>query len=131
MHASFRGAAAYHQTAVQSSSPLELVVLLYNGLLKHLMATRDATDCGDLAARRHHLSRAIGIVGELQNTLNLAEGGQIAASLDSLYTYITGRLIDFNVKGDRAAIEEIERLVTPLRDAWAEIATPRPMAVGR
>lgn len=131
MYASARGAAAYRQTHVQSSSPLELVVLLYDGLLKHLAATRDAADRKDLIAKRDHLSRTFAIVAELQSTLNLAEGGEIAVSLDALYTYTTERLSDFNVKGERAALDEIERLITPLRDAWAEIATARPVAAGR
>jgi flagellar protein FliS len=131
MHATVRGAAAYQQTSVQSSSPLELVVLLYNGLLTHLIATREAAARGDLVARRNHLSKTMAIVSELQSTLNMSEGGNVATSLDALYTYITDRLIDFNVRSDRAALDEIERLITPLRDAWAEIATTRPVAVGR
>lgn len=126
-----RGAAAYRHTHVQSSSPLELVVLLYNCLLKHIMATRDAADRNDLFAKREHLSRAFAILSELQSTLNMAEGGEIAASLDALYTYTTGRLSDFNARGERAALDEVARLLTPLRDAWTEIATARPEAVGR
>jgi flagellar secretion chaperone FliS len=131
VYASARGAAAYRQTHVQSSSPLELVVLLYDGLLKHLIATRDAADRRDLIAKRDHLSRTFAILGELQSTLNMAEGGEIAASLDALYTYVTGRLSDFNVNGERSALDEVERLITPLRNAWAEIATPRPAVASR
>jgi flagellar protein FliS len=128
---SLRGAAAYRHTHVQSSSPLELVVLLYNGLLKHIVATRDAADRHDLFAKREHLSHAFAIISELQSTLNMAEGGDIAVSLDGLYTYATGRLSDFNARGERGALDEVERLLTPLRDAWTEIATARPEAAGR
>jgi flagellar protein FliS len=131
MFAQPRGAAAYRQTHVQSSSPLELVVLLYNGLLEHLLATGQAFDRNDLVAKRDHLSRVLAIVAELQSTLNMAEGGDIAVSLDALYSYAIDRLTDFNVKGDRAALDEVQRLLTPLRDAWAEIATARPAAAGR
>lgn len=131
MYATSRGAAVYRQTHVQSSSPLELVVLLYDGLLKHLIATREAVDRHDLIAKRDHLSRTFAILGELQSTLNMVDGGDIAVSLDALYTYLTGRLSDFNINGDRSALDEVERLVTPLRDAWAEIATPRPAVAAR
>jgi len=131
VYASARGAAAYRQTHVQSSSPLELVVLLYDGLLKHLAATREAVDRNDLVAKRDHLSLTFAIVGELQSTLNMAQGGEIAVSLDALYTYVTDRLTDFNVRGERGALDEVERLITPLRDAWAEIATPRSAAAAR
>lgn len=131
MFANARGAAAYRHTHVQSSSPLELVVLLYNGLLEHLLATGQAFDRKDLVAKREHLSRVLAILAELQSTLNMTEGSDIAVSLDALYTYAIDRLSDFNTKGDRAAIDEVQRLLTPLRDAWTEIATARPAAVGR
>jgi len=130
VYAATRGAAAYQQTHVQSSSPLELVVLLYNGLLTQIVATRDAGDRGDLVAKRDHLSRAFAILAELQSTLNMEQGGEIAASLDALYTYATGRLSDYNVRSERGALDEVVRLLTPLRDAWSEIAAARPTAVG-
>jgi flagellar protein FliS len=64
--------------------------------------------------------------------LNLQEGGEVAHSLDRLYTYITGRLLDANVKKDPVPIEEAIRLLRPLRDAWAQIAsTPGPHHSGR
>jgi flagellar protein FliS len=131
MSATARGAAAYRQTAVQSSSPLELVVLLYNGALKHLVATRDAVGRKDLVARRDNLSRTLAIVSELQSTLNLEAGGEIARSLDGLYTYVTGRLLDVNLKNDLSALDEAERILGSLRDAWAEIAATQPAAAAR
>lgn len=123
MHASSaRAAAAYRQTHVESSSPLELVALLYDGALRFTAATRDAIARHDLPARRDALSRAIAIVSELQTTLNPAEGGEIAASLDALYTYVLGRLVDVNVKRDDSALDEVDGLLRPLRDAWRELA---------
>ena len=66
-----RGAGAYRQTSVQSSSPLELVVLLYDGALRHLLAAREAIRRNDLVARRDAFSKALAIITELQSTLNL------------------------------------------------------------
>ena len=117
-----RAAGAYQQTQVQSSSPLELVVLLYDGALRHLAAARDAMVQQNLTVRRSSLSRTLAIVTELQTTLNLKDGGTVAESLDSLYTYIIGRLLDANIRHDADAITEVERLMRSLRDAWAQIA---------
>jgi len=119
-----RGAQAYYQTQVQSQSPLELVVMLYDGALRFLQMAADGTRRQDWVAKREGMSRSIAIVAELQNTLNLAEGGEVAQSLDRLYSYITGRLIDANAKKDPLPIEEAIRLMRPLRDAWAQIAAP-------
>ena len=84
----------------------------------------------DLVKRRTHLSRALAILAELQSTLNMADGGDVAVSLDALYSYGVQRLTDFNVRGEQTALDELERLLTPLRDAWSEIATPRAAAAG-
>jgi flagellar protein FliS len=124
-----RGATAYRQTGVQSSSPLQLVVLLYDGALRHLVAARNAFHRNDLVARREGISKALAIITELESTLNLEQGGVVAASLDGLYTYMMGRLVDARARKDTAAIDEVEKLLRSLRDAWAQIAAD-PAAAG-
>jgi flagellar secretion chaperone FliS len=123
---SARGAAAYRQTSVQSSSPLQLVVLLYDGAIKHISAAREAMGRGDLVARRDGLSRAMAIVAELQSTLNLKEGGEVAESLDRLYVYVLDLIVQANVRSDPRALEAAERLLGPLRDAWSQVASGAP-----
>jgi flagellar protein FliS len=117
-----RGAAAYQQTNVQSSTPLQLVVLLYDGAIRHLVTSRDAIARKDAHARRASLSKAMAIVAELQSTLNITEGGDVARSLDALYAYVIDRIVKANMDSDPAPLEEAERLLRPLRDAWAQIA---------
>ena len=56
-------------------------------------------------------------------------GGQIAASLDSLYEYMSGRLLTANINNAPAIVEEVQRLLTELRDAWNAIADT-PAATG-
>jgi flagellar protein FliS len=127
-----RGAQAYYQTQIQSQSPLELVVMLYDGALRFLQVAAEGTRRNDLVAKRDGMSRSMAILAELQNTLNLQEGGEVAESLDRLYTYITSRLLDANVKKDPAPIDEAIRLLRPLRDAWAQVAaTPGASGGGR
>jgi len=121
-----RGAQAYQVTAVQSRSPIELVVMLYDGALRFLALAGEAADRGDVAARRDAMSRAMAIIAELQNTLNVQAGGEVAASLDQLYSYLSARLLDVAVKGDRTAIDEALKLLRPLREAWAQVATAPP-----
>ena len=117
-----RAASAYQQTQVQSRSPLELVVLLYDGAIKFMTEARDAIAKRDLVAKRDAISRSMAIIGELHATLNMKEGGQIAVSLDALYSYVNARLLDANMKGDVAAIDESIKLIGQLREAWAHIA---------
>lgn len=119
-----RGASAYRQVQVESSeSPLELVVMLYDGALASLSQARDALSRHDLVAKGRSMSKAMSIVGHLQSTLNMDVGGEVAQELDRLYLYIIERLLDANMKGAVEPIDESIKLLTTLRDAWSQIAT--------
>jgi len=125
-----RAAQTYRQTQVQSQSPLELVVLLYDGALRFMNAAADAIERRDLVAKRDAMSRATAILAELQNSLNMESGGEVSANLDRLYTYVHDRLIEANAHARVEPIRESINLFTSLRDAWAEIAK-RPGAAGQ
>jgi flagellar protein FliS len=118
------GARAYRQVQVESSqSPLELVVMLYDGALASLAQARAALECRDLVAKGRAMSKALAIVGHLQGTLNMEDGREIAQELDRLYVYITERLLEANMKRTVEPIDESMKLLTTLRDAWAQTAS--------
>jgi flagellar secretion chaperone FliS len=125
-----RGAAAYQQTQVQCGTPLELVVRLYDGAIANLVKAREALASGDLRAKREAVSRALGVVAELQSSLDLESGGEIAESLDRLYRYVRGRILLFNAGRNVAALDEAHRLMSTLREAWQQIATETPISKG-
>jgi flagellar protein FliS len=117
-----RGVDAYRRTEAQSASPMQLVVMLYDGAVRFLSEARAADARGDLRARAQALSRVSAIVAECHGTLDLERGGDVAQELDRLYSYISARLLDVTVKRDAAAIAEVYKLMSTLRDAWAEAA---------
>jgi flagellar protein FliS len=118
-----RGAEAYQQTLVQSRSPLELVVMLYDGALRFLEQAAEAMDRRDMPAKAEAMSRSFAILAELQNTLNVRDGGELARQLDALYVHMNERLVDANVQRSSAPIRDVITLLRPLRDAWSQIAT--------
>ena len=121
-----RGAEAYRRIEAESRSPMELVVMLYDGAIRFVGEARAAMARRDVAARGEAISRTLNIVAELQNTLNIADGGTIAQELDRLYTFINLRLLDVTLKQDAAALDEVEKVLVTLRDGWAQIATTVP-----
>ena len=122
MQAVARGIDTYRRTNVHTRSPLELVVMLYDGALQSLGDARDALARKDVIARTRAVSRALAILTELQGTLNIKDGGAIAEELDRLYAFAINRLVDITTKRDASAIDEIVRVLTPLRDGWSQIA---------
>ena len=125
-----RGLASYRQVEVQSRTPLELVTMLYDGALRFLGTARDAIDRHDIPARREALNRALAIIAELQSTLNMDTGGEIAAELDRLYEYANLRLLEAAMRNDAAPIDEVRRIFEILRDGWATAAKSEATPVG-
>jgi flagellar protein FliS len=116
------GLDAYRETQVRSRTPLELVVMLYDGGLRFMATARDAIERRDISARRDALSRALAIVSELQSTLNLEDGGEVAARLDALYDFTNRSLLDAALKNDVAPLDEARKVFETLREAWATTA---------
>jgi len=122
-----RGIQAYQQVQTESRSPLELVVMLSDGALVSLRQANEAAARGDLRQRGASVSRVLSIVGALRETLDLTEGGDVAAELDRLYDYVTCRLLDVTARHDAAALAEVQVLLSGVRDAWHQIASrPQP-----
>jgi flagellar protein FliS len=119
-----RGAEAYQQTLVQSRSPLELVVMLYDGAIRFVEQAAEAMDRRDMPAKAEAMSRSFAILAELQNTLNVRDGGEVARQLDALYAHMHDRLVDANVQRSSAPLREVLALLKPLRDAWSQVAAP-------
>jgi flagellar protein FliS len=122
----------YLSTQVRSSTPLELVLLLYDAALRHATAARDAMARGDIAVRRTSMSKLMAVVGELQHTLDMDRGGDIARQLDDLYSWALGQLLDATVHQDARRIDDVHRVLSILRDAWSTVAagSAAPVAVG-
>lgn len=121
-----RAASHYVQTQVKSSSPLELVVMLYDGALRSTAAAADAFARRDIPARRAAMSKSMDFVSELQSTLDMDKGGDIALELDRLYTWMTDRMVDATVRQDPAPIHEVRKVLTTLRDAWHQVSIKAP-----
>jgi flagellar protein FliS len=121
-----RAANSYLQTEVQSRTPLELVVMLYDGALRFIAQARAAVERKDIRARRDAITRTQAILSELQSTLDLEKGDAIARQLDGLYVYISGRLMEASFKQTVGPLDEATKLLSTLRDAWADIAQREP-----
>ena len=127
MMTSGRGAQQYLQTEVRSRTPLELVVMLYDGALRAVAAAADAAARRDIRTRRDNVSKALGILAELQSSLDREKGGKVAEELDDLYGWMTSRLVDATVKQEVKPLNEVMRVLQILRDGWQQVAgAPAP-----
>ena len=116
----------YQQVGVESqmagATPHHLVAMLFEGFMEAVAKGRGAMRAGDASAKVHALGRAIRIVDDgLRAGLDMKAGGMLARDLHDLYSYLTMRLTLANLRNDEAMLDECQRLVKPLQEAWAAI----------
>jgi flagellar protein FliS len=117
------------ETGVAAASPHNLILMLYDGALQAIAEAVRHLDARAVADKGRAVSRAIGIIDEgLKGCLDRAQGGEIATHLHELYDYMARRLLLASLKDDRAGFDEVARLLTELRGAWATIASAAKQA---
>ena len=115
---SVRAASPYQEHVVTTADPLKLVELLYEGAVRFILRGRQSISDGDTEGAHNNILRAYAIVAELQATLNLAEGGEIAANLERCYEYALFLLQDANVRKAQKPLDDALLVIEPLLDAW-------------
>ena len=112
----------YRSTRVETASRVDLVVMLYQGVVRFTRAGIEATERGDVKAAHTGFVRAQDIIAELIATLDHDRGGEVAKQLLALYDYAFRRLVDANTKKDAAPGLEVIRMFRDLGTAWQELA---------
>lgn len=115
---------AYRDTAVKTASQGKLVVMLYQGACRELSAAQLCFDTsGKIAARNiekygKHIAKAQEIIGELQTSLDMDKGGQIAQNLMALYVYFNRELMDASINRDKSKLDFVLNMLSQLTLAW-------------
>src|SRR5579864_197154 len=112
---------AYRQTEAQTASPTELVVMLYRGAVRFAKAGIDGVNRKDIQAAHTGFVRAQQIVTELNTTLNMEHGGDIAKQLRAIYTFVNQLLIQANIQKTVEPAEHSVELLEGLLSAWVEL----------
>jgi flagellar protein FliS len=93
---------SYRQIATQTAPPGQLVLMLFDGVLLSLDRALLGFNCTDVGERNvaihNNLQHAVDILRELNCSLDLEAGGQLASTLRNLYAYFERRLIQSNLK---------------------------------
>ena len=120
--------AAYQKTNVNTASQGRLVVLLYEGAVKNLKAALNLFDSndklkpGDIEQFGIHLQKTQAIFTELQVSLDMEKGGDIARNLMSLYVFFNEELMDATISHNKEKIESVLKMADDLAESWRIIA---------
>lgn len=109
------------QAQAVDASPHRLIQMLMEGGLTRIAQARGAMERQQTAMKGELIGKAIGIIGGLREGLDLQQGGELAANLDSLYQYMVARLLEANVKNDAAPLDEVAGLLRNVKSGWDAI----------
>ena len=111
----------YRRMSVETASPGELVLMLYNEAIKTMRDAIGFINEGDPAGSGRCLIKAQDIISELRCSLDYAAGGDVAAKLGGVYDYVYKQLVEANVKKTTRPIEEALALVGEIRLGWQQV----------
>lgn len=119
----------YQKGAIGGASPVQLVVMMYDGALRFMEQGKHAMKLKDLEKQNYYLLKAQKIVMELTACLDMEQGGEIAQNLLALYGYVVNELMEANMKDLPEGIDRAIRVISDLRESWVQVeAKLRPAA---
>ncbi len=130
------GAQQYHAVRsrgqVADASPARLVQIMFEHILSQLATAQGCMErlennlpLNDLVIKCKAMGKAVRLIGQLDATLDMERGGEIAANLHNLYLYMLGRLTAANAGNDPRIVAEVANLVRTIKIGWDQITAGR------
>jgi flagellar secretion chaperone FliS len=114
------GMNTYHRCTLEGASAIELVVALYDGIIRFLHSAAEAADRGDTRGRRVAVKRALDIIIHLQASLRMDVGGEPAQVLSEFYAATFAQILQASQSSSRRKFEHAMSCVRNVRDAWKQ-----------
>jgi flagellar protein FliS len=103
------------------ATPVQLVLILMNGLLEELARARAHIEAGRFEQKATSLDRCIEIINGLSSSLDIDAGGEVVENLARLYEYCAWRLYNAGFKLDTEMVDEVAVLLTTLKNGWLSV----------
>ena len=119
---------AYQKNNVSTASQGRLVVLLYEGAVKHLTSALSLFEADEKIKPQNieqfalHIQKTQAIITELQVSLDMEKGGDIARNLMSLYVFFNEELMNASINHNKTKIQFVQKMMTELTESWRTVA---------
>jgi len=114
--------ATYQETEILSSSPEQLILLLYRRLLSHLRQGAECLEADDIQRKADHFEKASAIIYELTASLDHEIGGELSGQLAALYAFFLREIAAASLARDRKRLDRVIELVSRLYESWVGAA---------
>lgn len=114
-----KGYAAYASSKINTATPAELTLMLYEGSIKFCNLAINGVNEKDIEKAHQNIMKVEHIIQELQATLNFKY--PVANDFNAVYTYLLERLLQANIKKDEEILQEVLGHLRTMRDTWKEV----------
>lgn len=108
----------YQKNQIETATPEQILILLYDGAIQFLNKAKVAFEQNDLEQIHLNLMGCENIILEFMNTLDMKNGGSLATNLYRLYDYLYNTLVEANINKDVKKVDEVLKHLTGLRETW-------------
>ena len=117
------GIQSYRRTNVVTADPGKLVIMCYEGAIDNLMIAKQKDAEKKYEEKSRHINKTKDIIDELLCSLDFEKGGLIARNLESLYNYMTRRILQADTNKNMGALDDVIGMLRELLSAWEEVFT--------
>jgi flagellar protein FliS len=111
--------ANYANTKIQTATPAQLTLMLYDGAIKFCNLAIAAIENNQIEVANTNIKKVEAIIREFRATLNFKY--PVAKEFDTVYEYLGRRLLEANIKKDKDILEEVLKHLRGMRDTWVEV----------
>ncbi len=115
------GYQAYRKTDVITADPKRLVIMCYEEAIRNLNLAALMYPVNDFETKGKAIQKALEIISELREALDFERGGPIAASLETLYTFMTSYIIKSDQARNTKGLQQVASMLDQLKSAWEKI----------
>ena len=121
-----KGYNAYANNKILTASPAELTLMLYEGAIKFCNIAVAGIEEHNIEKAHNNIQKVENILEEFQATLD--HKYEVAKDFDHVYKYLMDRLVQANIKKDKAILEEVLEHLRTMRDTWKEVMQQNKLA---
>jgi flagellar protein FliS len=115
----------YQKVQVMTSDGVRLIIMLYEGIVRFNNGAKEAIENGVIKDRVYFINRSMDIISELNGSLNMEEGGEVAENLSRLYDFCVHSLNKANAENSVDALEAVNKVICEVKVGWEGIATDK------
>ncbi len=110
---------AYANSKINTATPAQLTLMLYDGAIKFSNIALEAMKHKDYEKTNTYIQKTERIIEEFRSTLNFKY--PVAQEFENVYKMLSEKLLFANMKKDTEVLEDVIKHLRTMRNTWEEV----------